>query len=275
MRPCPQCGYSVQDNEEFCPVDEVFHGYPNVKLAEREHPVLHQRAEAARSTLIERGLGEAIPVVAQVSAETGAVVNVDVEFANWFLTNDRNLYATYRRQVEGGSRRPAAVELDQERLAVEARLFGSRSDVTYAALGCAGQGLTSYGAVALRLKEPAIEKRASVLDQNSYNFSGQNPNVLPAGHRASWPNRGELLLAKLAPAIRAGWSLDSIRAAVLRASRSRSGDDFMEVHIWRGFSPRSVSAIEVHKQPANRYERVTLSLAKSKARRLNLTWRAP
>jgi hypothetical protein len=269
---CSQCGNDVQDNEEFCPVDEVFHGYPNVKMAERERADLRMRSQAARDALTRRGLSDAIAAIEAVSSETDAVVNVDPEFAGWFLTNDRTLYATYRRQVEAGARRPAAVESDQERLAVEARLFGSRSDVTYAALAAKGQGLHSYGIVALRLKRPAIEKRATLLEENSYAFSRRHPARLPGGHRAAWQDRAELLLAKLEPDIDDGWSVPSIRRSVLRSAGVRQTDDFIEVHIWRGFSPRSVAAIEVQKRPQNRFDRLTLHLARIKAKRLNLPW---
>lgn len=266
--PCSRCGYEVPDNVEFCPVDRHFHGYPNVKLAARERSDLATRVATASAT------GEAgeVNAIRAMANEASAVVNVDVEFAFSFLTRDRNLYATYRKQIEAGIRLPAAPVLDQERSAAESRLFGSGSDITYAALGRKGQGLRSYGILGLRLKEDAIRDRASLLEENSYAFCKRHPANLPAGYRAVWADRADLAVAKIAPVATAGMEAAALQSMLLFSEGNRDTDSFIEVHVWGGFSPLSIEAIEVQGTPRNDDERDLLRLAEARAGRAGIQW---
>src|SRR3954463_15310232 len=192
MTSCRTCAENVQDNELFCPTCWDFHGYPNVKKAFGERAELEARYLA---------LDEAIrsdPVLRDVASRTEAVVNVGLDYVHSFLNSDRALYTPYRKQVEAQTRRPASPENDEQRFATEGELFGSAASVLYAALAGPAQGLSSYGPVALRLKEDVVRKRASLLEENSYAFCNRFRRPLPKGHRATWDDRVMLAMTKLA-----------------------------------------------------------------------------
>lgn len=269
---CANCGNHVQDNEEFCPVDQTFHGYPNVKLAAREERALLARATRARQKLENRKdqLGGALD---KLASEAGVVVNVDPEFAAWLLAQNRRLYSAYGKQLAAQTRRPATVENDQERFSVEARLFGSSADVTYGALTASGGGVTTYGSVALRLRTGVIHQRASLLEENSFSFCRKHRTRLPQGHRATWQARALLITAKLSSRIRGKWSDARLRQLLIHSSGNRATDEFIEVHIWRGFSAPSLESILLERQPTGPIETLTVELARTYAEQAGIAWR--
>lgn len=204
------------------------------------------------------------------AAETGAVVNVDASFLRTFLNSDRALYATYRKQLEAGTR-SAQEEFDKERAAAEAMLFGTNAIVVYAALAVAGQGLTSYGHVAMRLKTAAIDARASLLDENSFTFCWKRRPPFPSGHRATWDERADLVLAVLGEKIAAGVT-DDFAALLLFSEGDRQTDQFIEVHIWGEFSNAAIERVDAFPDPGNLAEQFDLLLAREAALRLGVEW---
>src|SRR5206468_1602376 len=117
------------------------------------------------------------------------------------------------------------------------------------------QGLSSYGSVALRLKENYVEKRASLLEENSYVVR----RSLPTAARATWDDRVMLAIAKLAPA--SDRTRDSLRRALLFCEGNRETDKFIEVHVWGGFTPDAIGSIELQLKPRDEDEMLLARLA--------------
>jgi len=272
MAPCAKCGREVQDNQTHCSFDYEFHGYPNVKFAQREAPVLGERVLNVTDALQQQaGSTETVASLRSFAAETGAVVNADASFLRTFLNSDRALYATYRKQLEAGTRTPAQEEFDKERASAEALLFGTNAIIVYAALAVAGQGLTSYGHAAMRLKTEAIDARASLLDENSFTFCRKHRLPFPSGHRSTWDERADLVLAVLGEKIVAG-ATDDLPALLLFSEGDRQTDQFIEVHIWGEFSNAAIGRVDTFPDASNLTEEFDLLLAREAALRLGVEW---
>jgi len=150
-------------------------------------------------------------------------------------------------------------------------LFGSRGDVTYAALGVERQGLVSYGIVALTLKELAIADRTTLLEENSYTFCLKHAGELPKGYRATWRDRASLVLIKIGTSIAMDESSSSSMEGLLLFSEgNRETDRFIEVHIWRGFTTKSLERIDVLAPANNEEQRLLLELVVAYAHRADI-----
>jgi hypothetical protein len=268
---CAKCGLPVQSNEEFCP-NRHWHGYPNVKMALEERPALLQRSQAAAASLQALNLQHLGAGIRRICRDAAAVLCMDVEFLLMFLKNERLLYATYAKQVAAGARRPALPGDDKTRVAIEGLLFGSAAPVVYAALAPRGRGLSSYGALALRLKEPAIDERASCLEENSYAFARRHPGNLPSGYRAAWDDRDTLALAKIGARTQSPLTAAEMQRRLFFSEGRRDTDEFVEVHIWGELSIHAVEAIQVLEPPRDAEERDLFRIAEIRARRRNLQW---
>ena len=125
-------------------------------------------------------------------------------------------------------------------------LFGTYGeDIRFAALSINGLGLRSYGAYGLVLRDVAVAKRASLLEENAYNFVKRHhldpSSPIPEGYRSSWDNRHELAIAKLADVIGPDTAAAAYAGILLANGIDRAADDFIEVHI---FGPFNINAVE-------------------------------
>ncbi|HNH48389.1 MAG TPA: hypothetical protein PKY30_15215, partial [Myxococcota bacterium] len=214
----------------------------------------------------------------QVATHSRAIVNVDVGFLHSFFVQKRGLYNTYQQQVAAQSRSPAAFENDRRRTAVESLLFGSYGGkLVYAALSLDGGGLPSYGGCALQLAEAAIERRSSLLEENSFFFvdrHGVSPTkTAPPGYQATWPRRGELAQAKLAPRLKARTTAAEFPAILLKSEGERATDDFLEVYIYGVFDHTAVEAIKVEKSPTEPADRLLLQACAEQAEKVEIPWK--
>ncbi|HUT59396.1 MAG TPA: hypothetical protein VNA25_16225 [Phycisphaerae bacterium] len=169
-------------------------GFPNVRtaLAQDEVTALASRLEAARKNAISRGVrAEFDSLLAELSSASHVVVATPPLYARSFLSDPRQIYATYEKLVGSGSRSPSRMENDADRRAVGGKLFGSfAEEIRYGVLSLDGTSLPNYGLVFLRLRSVAIAHRVSFLDENSYVFVNQHKlkvrDNLPAGYRSDW-----------------------------------------------------------------------------------------
>src|SRR5712691_9189960 len=111
--------------------------------------------------------------------------------------------------------------------------------IHYAALSPDGQGLLSYGAVAVcwEVTPAYLGRRASLLDENSFFFYdhyalGQRGATIPPGHRAIWEDRAKLVAAKFASRLTAATGESNLLRLLLQAGRTKKEDDFVEVAIY-------------------------------------------
>jgi hypothetical protein len=123
--------------------------------------------------------------------------------------------------------------------------------IQFAALGLADQGLASYGSCAIWLKSDMIENRASVFDSNTLIWlldkSPRFEEILDVspGYRATWGDRARLAVAKLAPLIRHGLSIDEFDDVLLHRGANTKEDDFIEVHIWGKLTSWTIQSVHL------------------------------
>lgn len=139
--------------------------------------------------------------------------------------------------VKGQLRKPAEFESDRHRLTVEGVMFGSYGEnIRYAALSLDGAGLRSYGSYSLRFREVAINRRATLLEENSYVFVEKHGMTagkeIPSGYRSTWEEREKLALAKLAQRITPASSEGDFPGILLFSEGDYKTDDFIEIHIY-------------------------------------------
>jgi hypothetical protein len=219
-------------------------GFPNVRAAAAESGVLNQRYQRAVDSARSRGVGDTVKSFEECMKNTFAVISVKLGFLHSFLSDSKQLYSTYQLGVSSQTRKAADAENDRHRLSVDGMLFGSFGrDIRYAALSLDGRG-PSYGDCVLQLQEVAVRKKASLLEENSYDFV-EHHNLkrgrIPAGYRSTWQERHKLAVAKLSAQLFSTTMEEQYAELLLPASRNRATDQFIEVHV---FGPIDITAIE-------------------------------
>lgn len=247
---CPDCGKVAGAYEVTCLTCGCFVGFPNVRAADSPEEVvaLEARYHAIRSTATAEGRLLAVDAFEERLKASFAVMNTKLADLHAFLANPKALYSTYSLSVKGQVRMPADPDHDQERRMVEARLFGAYGEeIRYAALSLNGAGLDSYGPVTIRLRDVAVEKRSSLLEENSFDFVDRHrllPKIpVPKGYRCAWRNRHVLGVAKLAHSVRSGDGNGQFEKLLLHSNGNRSADDFIEVHIYGPFNADSIENV--------------------------------
>lgn len=224
-------------------------GFPNVRTAETdvERAALDKRHRVATEDARKRGVADQLIRLEERLNDSHAVINIDRRTLLNLLTSPKTLYANYHALIAAGVRLPSAPEDDQQRRAVDGRLFGQYADkISFAALSLGGRGLVSYGDHTMVLKETSVRRRASVLEHNSFDLM-ELPYFMrdgcPVGKRAGWAGRGKLAATKLAPRIEPDTDEADFPDMLLRSDGDRANDEFMEVHIFGAFSMASVEKV--------------------------------
>jgi hypothetical protein len=206
-----------------------------------------------------------------------AVVNVDLPFLYQFITDDRTIYTNYDLSVRGQARKSAKGRADRHRRTIEAMLFGGYADqIRYAALSLDAAGLISYGPYAMRLREVSIAERASLLEDNSYDFIPKhkmNPGEdVPLGFVSTWKERHKLAVAKLSRRVSAGTTRAEHSTILLSGKGDRHTDDYIEVHIYGGFDNKAIESVKGSSSVKSKYDRAALSSVKDYLRKDGKVW---
>jgi hypothetical protein len=275
MAICSNCKNPISETDDRCPKCGADVGFPNVRAAAAELPDLNKRYEAVVASARKQGKHDVLNKFEERMKTTSAVISVKLGFLHFFVANDKQLYTTYQLGVRAQTRKAAAAEDDRYRLAVEGMLFGSYGDrIRYAALSLDGRG-PSYGDYSFRLEEIAVKNRASLLEENSYDFVERH-NVkkgrIPPGYRSVWQERHKLAVAKLAAQVSSTTIKEDYPQLLLPAAIDRSSDEFVEVHI---FGPIDISAIESvwgKSKPRTKPDQALVANIKAWVRRAGKTW---
>ena len=168
-------------------------------------------------------------------------------------------------------------EFDRHRRTVDAMLFGAYGDqIIYAALSLDGNGLKSYGAYSVILRDVAVSKRASVLEENSCSFVKNHKmepgHPIPEGYRAPWGRRAELAVAKLADLISPTTSDSDFSSLLLSNGSTRDDDNFMEVHIYGGFDQNAIEAVSGNSAPKRADEKGIATVVKEVLNNTGKKW---
>ncbi len=261
MLKCKSCGAPVPSEKKDCQACGEDNGAPNVRLAESEaeQKALARRLKDAETStkarncyhILER-FGLAVLTSHAVMARSLAVVQD--------LLDGGQTYTNYHRQLASGARIAADNEWDRTRTQVEAALFPNfHQEIAFASLSLDCRGMSGYGPYTMVLKEPLIARRASVFEANPYDLSEKLGWLLskpiPAGHRASWNERGLLAKAKLHAELSAD-TKDADFPSILAADRGGTGNsDFIEVHIYGPLNIYSVEKV-IGPEPRTREDRL-------------------
>jgi hypothetical protein len=281
MTACGRCTSDVADNLARCPCCGADAGCPNVKLARAEAAALAARASKARADANTRGADVALAEFEKALDRSLAVINVDIGFLQQLLSSEKVLYTAYRKLIDAGARTPGTPDNDQQRTAVDGLLFGSwGSEIAFAALSLDGRGLGSYGSITIELKELTISERASVLEENSWDFVRRHRIVpgddIPAGYRAPWSERRDVGTAKLAHRIGATTtSVEHAKLVLFSDGINRDKDDFIEVHIYGPFNCNAVQRVTVLERPKDEGEQKRLENIKKMATAKGIVWNDP
>jgi len=244
------CGSDLGDFVECCETCGEPAEKPNVRLANRtlERSALETRYYSAVSDAFNRGASDAAASFDDAMGRTVAVLNVDIYFLRDFISKDGLLYANYHHGVRAKTRKAAELNNDRERYAVDGTLFGSMGEqIITAALSLECRGLVSYGSYSMQLRDIAVAKRATVLEENSFMFVRRHnilPNVVPpAGYSSTWKDRNELACAKLLPRVTAATLESEFQSILLSSTGERQTDEFLEVHIYGTFDNKAVEKV--------------------------------
>ncbi len=230
-------------------------------MAPAEADALSVRFKAARDNANNRGLVQEFDaLVSAVSSASHVVVAMLPLCARNILTDPRTLYAGYESLVGGGIRIPAPFANDSERHAVSGRLFGNHAaEIRYGVLSLDGAALPNYGLVFVTLRDVAIEQRVSFLHENSYLFmdtlGGPLRGDLPRGFRSAWPNRSELVAAKIEPKLTAGSTIADWSRQLVVQGKTREQDSCVEAHIFGSFNAHSIESVSFAGRAPSHQER--------------------
>ena len=246
-----------------------------MRAAEAESGALNKRYDAAIDASRQRGADDSLNKFEAQMKTTFAVISVDLPFLFFFVSNNKQLYTNYQRGVRAQTRKTADAENDRHRNSVEGAIFGSYDEeIRHAALSLDGRG-PSYGLYVLRLEDIAVGDRASLLEENSYDFV-EHQNLkkgrIPPGYRSVWQERHKLAVAKLAARLSSTTIEEEYPYLVLPASKGRSSDEFIEVHI---FGPLDMSAIESVRgksKPRTKADHALVASVKAWLRKAGKAW---
>jgi hypothetical protein len=236
---------------ERCPHCALPGLFPNVRAAESsaEREALARRYRRALRAASDRGAKEKVAQFEEEVAGSKAVMARPMRELDRLIASDQELIPSYYGLLAGQVRLPHGNQWDGLRgIADEALFLGYREHIRFAALSMDGQGLSSYGECSFVLRDRMIGHRASIYEENSAVSMKKHGYKPPAGHRATWPERARLCVAKLAGMIHSRTSRSLFAQLLLKTGKTSRKDRFVEVHVWGPMTVRSIERILVKKQ---------------------------
>jgi len=247
---CSSCGNEVSPPSQHCPHCGQSVGYWNVIAADEpdERAALDRRYQSARVDALARKSDKVLQEFENALAGSKAVITRYQSEVLRLATSTRQLYGPYYQMIQAGLRLPDGDEWDVLRQLADTLLFPDyKEEIRFGALSLDGGGLPNYGDCSIVLRDVMIADRASVFEENSALFVerhhikiSRKPNM-PKGHRATWPERAKLCIAKLHAKIDAATTPDKYSRILLTPGATSEDDEFVEVHI---FGPMTVLTME-------------------------------
>lgn len=280
---CSNCGAPLDISRDKCASCGDYVGAPNVRAANtpNERLALKERYQAALERAELRNAKDAVADFQSAMEASMAVASCGLYRLRELVADPNALYSNYYLSVRGEVRRAAEPENDRQRRTVDALLFGGYADqIRSAALSLDGVGLSSYGkeglSYGLGLRDVAVAKRASLLEENSYDFVKRHKldatSTVPTGYRSCWDNRHELAVAKLADFVGPETSGSEYPRILLNSKGDRSTDQFVEVHIYEGFNINAVSSVSGTSTPKRPDDRAVVTVVKELLEKQGKQW---
>jgi hypothetical protein len=258
---CSFCNAPVPAEKKECQACGEDNGAPNVRLAqsEAEKRTLAKRLKDAEISADARKCRDVLERFGVAVLNSFAVIARPLAIVQDLVEGGRT-YTNYHRQLASGARLAEDNEWDRTRTQVDAALFPNfHNEIVFASLSLSDHGLSGYGEWLMKLKEPSIERRASVFEANAYDLVEKKGWLLtkpiPPGHRASWAERHLLAKVKLQPELSAS-TKDADFPSILTVDRGETGNsDFIEVHIFGPINKYSIEKI-VGSNPKTKEDRL-------------------
>jgi hypothetical protein len=257
------CRVDVPIHFQYCPVCGTDAGFPNVRIAEQQEEIqaLDQRYNSTRDNASERKCVGILDIFDKAVSESKAILCKPLSIVMALASNDNQLYTTYYNQLYGSSRIPEENDYDGKRQSIDSALYPVfYKDICYTALSLDGKGVELFGECSIALKDMAVCKRATVFEENSFDFyrnnrllAGDSPQP---GHRATWVNRSRLAVVKLSQFINTDTKPSDFPPILLNQT-NKSKPDFIEVHIFGPIHRRSIEKILIRK-PRRRPDQILL-----------------
>lgn len=236
-------------------------GFPNVNECSQKEELkeLGKRYKKKIESARDKGHQDKVAEFEEEIKKSLAVINVDLDYLHSLIVRGA-AYSNYQLLTSGEARDFARPEADKERLGVEGTIFGSYGkNIRYAALSVDGSGLKSYGDFTIILSDQGVRLRATLLEENSYNFVKRHKilagNKIPKGYRAVWKDRYKLAVAKLAEKALLT-KKENYAIIVLKNTGNRKKDDFIEVHIYGRISKESLQAVRGNSKDAAEKDKI-------------------
>ena len=249
MIKCKNCNFKNSLMNEKCSRCGMFLGFPNVNECSQKEELeaLEKRYQEKVELAAAKGEEDKRIKFEEEVKKSKAVINVDLDYLHFFIVGKHSLYSTYQLQTGGETRDYTHSEFDKERLGIEGTLFGSYGEnIRYAALSLDGSGLKAYGDFTIVLADEAVKLRATLLEENSYNFIRRHKilagDKIPRGYRAVWKDRHKLAVAKLAEKALLT-KKENYATIVLESTDNRTKDEFIEVHIYGKINKEAILSV--------------------------------
>lgn len=250
---CPSCRRSVQIDHRLCRYCTADLGCPNVRVANRpaERSCLARRKAAARRTANKAKAGPEYDRLSELAARSRLVINRNIRQLSEWLESRDELYLNFYKLRKHG-RYSVEDEWNLQRISAENTVNPWYfEELVIGAITIDDNGMDYYGAYTIFIREDAIATRSTVFEENPFIFnerhqltSGKMP---PEGYRAAWPDRADLVVAKLGARLAPGASDGELAELVMSRRRDAATCDFVEAHVYGDLRAESIESVKGHR----------------------------
>ncbi|MEP5944999.1 MAG: hypothetical protein ABJ356_10590 [Balneola sp.] len=266
-RKCENCESLIHNYLSKCEACNHATSPPNVYACSSEENIKELK-ERFNSTMKEAYNDDKLELVDLVDKElkdkVAVVVSMPPIILRNLVNNPSQIYSNYEKLVEGRLRTPANPEDDSKRGEVGSIIFGSYArEITYGILSHNEEGLPPYGHAFCKLKDITVKHRTTFMENNSYKVHNEQllSKKIPLGLTSDWNHKEYLVLNKLYKYIKTNESVDEILVNTFQTDGlDRSNDNFIEAHIYGGFTKNSINSMKLHHN-ADRDDRRDFELA--------------
>ncbi len=267
QRECENCGSKIHNYSSTCEACNQANKTPNVfacsssenieVLKEKFRIVVKEADNDSKLDLIEL-------VDSELTNHSGVVVSMPPHVLRGLVSNTSAIYANYEMLVEGGLRTPAFPGHDSKRGVVGSTIFGSYAkEIKYGALSVDNKGVATYGSAFCKLKLVSVKSRTTFMQANSYKIFDEEliNGKIPLGCTSDWNNKEYLVLNKLYKYIKVHQSVTDVLECLIQSDGiDRDNDDFIEAHIYGGFTKDSIESLELYEN-ADRQDKIDFEIA--------------
>lgn len=258
--------------------------FPNVRAAQAEQDELRARYSEVLASVGETPQKSNVAIAEVLAHNSAVVIARPVADTLQLVANRRAAYGSFYQQLAAATMKPEDSPWDVRRRTVDEAFFpGYRERICFGVLTPGHLAPESYGSCSIELNPLYIIHRTSLFIGNTVlwcmtnDITFANFTNLPRGLRADWDNRAILAAIKFVGFEPAGDVEELQRAFVQGNGSSTEDDDFIEAHIWGGFTRVAIARITVSSRavPESLYQHAVALLAETCATAgipLHLTW---